>query len=181
MPTPNATRPACGHSVLKADCEHCKALQKNWYSKIVEADPDWRDIEYGLDAPERLYEPGTYKSIDPIATAYYNKVLDVYHLWLKEGRSKRDCIVAELLGRQEGDLGTERGIAAHLRSKRFKPNSRFTVRQTIKEINAIIFQKAQGHLSGEQSRPALSLLDSKPLKEEANGKEQAPGAGSRAA
>jgi hypothetical protein len=143
------------------------AFQQKWYSKLKVADPDWKDIEYGLDTPERLYEPCAPCNIDPLSMVYYDSVMAIYHRWVKDGRTKRDCTVAELLGSQGS---AERDISNCLKSKRMKPNSRFAVRQTIKEINDLIFKKAQPYPNGEQRINALSLMDSKPKKEEPNGK-----------
>lgn len=159
----------CGHLILRPSCTHCKELLKKWYLKICEADPTWRDIEYGLDSPKLLYQPVDLDTINPLTTAYYDDVWQVYHLWTKEGRSRRDQLVAELFAKQEKDSGTERGIAAVLRSKKLKPNSRFTVRQTIKEIDTLVQEIAQGRLRVEQAPIALRLKDSKPAKEDSNG------------
>lgn len=174
-------KPPCGHSSLIKSCRQCTRFKKKWYGKIQAADSDWKDIEYGLENPKRLYEPvpveygdatpeADQSKVDPLTTDYYDRVLNVFHLWVRQGRSKRDCLIAELLGSQHETSGTERGIAAVLKSKRLKPNSRFTVRQTIREINDLIGKIAQGHLSVEQSSHALHLLDSKPKKDEADGK-----------
>lgn len=182
----NSTKPACGHEVLRPECKDCKSLLEHWYSKLRASDPDWRDIEYGLDSPELIYHPAEAVAIDPESSAYYDLVMAVYHSWTKEGRSKRDCLVAELLAKQDGDTGTERGISKVLRSKRLRPFSRFMVRRTIKEINSLIPKIAQPHLSVEQRPKALRPMDSKPLKEEASGQTKQdpsayPGSYSRAA
>lgn len=160
--------PKCGHSSLHANCELCEKFKQHWYSKIK----NWHDIEYGLDHPEHLYEPVSIDKIDQLTTDFYDRVLDVHHTWVTAGRSKRDCLIAWLYGFQERDSGTERGIVAVLKSKNLKPNSRWTVRQTIKEIDSIVLKKAQGHLSVEQVH-SLHPLDSKPNKDEADGKKQA--------
>lgn len=165
----NATKPKCGHTILRPECGACKKLLNEWYLKL-KADPTWHDIEYGLEHPKRIYQPVDIETISPEATDYYDKVWEVFHAWTKEGRSPRDCLVAELLAKQDAETGTERGIAFVLKSKRLKPYSRFMVTKTIKEINGIVLKIGQGHLSVEQGLKALRPVDSKPIKEEANGK-----------
>lgn len=177
------SKPKCGHSSLRPSCESCEQFKKKWYSKLKASDPDYRDIEYGLEKPDRLYEPVnvTYgledpdqvapAFIDPITTAYYDSVLTVFHQWVAEGRPKRDCLIAELLGMQEGDTGTEQGIATVLKSRRLKPNSKSAVHQTIKEINVVVWKINQPHQVVDQV-PTLHALDSNPLKDEADGQKQ---------
>lgn len=156
----------CGHFILRSDCRHCEALKTKWYARLVASDPDWRDIEY--DTSELIYQPLANKVASPLTQEYYDIVRDIYHAWVKDGRSKRDCLVAELLYLQDGHTGTERGISDQLRLRRLRPNSRGAVRRTIWEIRRLVLKKAQPHLNVEQ-RSALHLLESKPLKEEANG------------
>lgn len=170
----NPTKPECGHSSLSQRCRACRRFQQKWYAKVQAADKDWHDIEYGLENAERLYEPVDVDKVDSLTTDYYDRVLDLHHQWVNEGRRKRDCVIALLLGSQDKTSGTERGISEELRRRRLRPTSRFTVRQTIAEINAVVLKIAQGGLSEEQAGAkvahALYLLDSKPTKDEANGK-----------
>lgn len=163
------TAPKCGHSILRPDCKACKALLETWYAKLAK-DPEWRDIEYGLDSPQLIYQPVELDKISALTTAYYDRVWTVYHDWIKAGRSRRDCMVAELLAKQDGDTGTERGISDFLKSKRMKPNSKTSVHQTIIEINCIALKKIdQPHPSVEQAPIALRPMESTPKKEETNG------------
>lgn len=177
------TKPKCGHSVLKSTCIDCERFKAKWYQKIQVSDPDWQDIEYGRENPDRLYQPvkvgisleqidvdPDILPVDPISPQFYDRVLEISRQWEVQGRSKRDCLIAELFGFQTGKTGTERGIAAALKSKRLRPHSRFAVRQTIKEIKALVLKIAQPHQVVEQASPALYPLDSKPNKDEANGK-----------
>lgn len=162
-------KPPCGHSAITGGCKSCKAFLAKWYEKITKVDPNWRDIEAGLDTPDRMYEPVDLATINPEATAYYDSVWAVHHAWVREGRSKRDCLVAELLAAQDKETGTERGISGFLRCHRLRPNSRLTVRLTIQEINTIIFKIAQGPMVVEQAPIALRQVESKPSQEETNG------------
>lgn len=159
----------CGHFNLDPECVGCSKLKADWYQKLSTIDPDWKDIEYGIDTPERLYEPVDKDAIDPITTLYYDMIMSVHFEWVNKGRSKRDCLIAELLANQTGNTGTQEGIEAVLRARRLKPNSRFTVRQTIKEIHQIVLKKAKPHLCVEQVF-SLRPMDSKPSKDDANGK-----------
>lgn len=185
----NVTRPDCGHSIFKNDCVNCETLKQKWYAKLKGKNPKkpkFRDIEYGLEHPERLHEPLPVHHTDDLSeinsddlpaiqTDYYDRALEIYHLWISDGRSKRDCFIALLFGSQDGKSGTERGIASALKAKRLRPNSRGAVRRTIAEIKNLILKKAQPHQIVEQSAVALYLLDSKPKKDEADGKtQQAP-------
>lgn len=132
----NNEKPKCGHTNLQEDCKDCKALQKKYYSML--AKEGFKDVEYGLDTPELLYQPVNIKAINPAATAYYDAVWSVYHQWVADGRSERDCTLAELLAKQEGKTGTVRGIVKYLKSKNLKPNSKRMVDKTIKEINVLV-------------------------------------------
>lgn len=160
-------KPKCGHSILRPTCDSCKTLLDKWYQKLSDSDPDWRDIEYGLNCPQLIYQPINVESINPETTAYYDKIWAVYHDWIKAGRSRRDCVVAELLAKQDGDTGTLRGIAAYLKSKKLKPSSYRMVQKTINEIKA---QISQPRPCVEQAPKALCLVESKPQKDETNGK-----------
>ena len=141
-------KPKCGHSTIKSDCNHCKALQKKWYSKL--SDEGFKCIEYFSDTvalhdkdpdkplSQRLYQPVNLDSINSETTDYYDLVWSVYHAWVKERRSIRDCTVAELLAKQDGDTGTTRGISAYLKANKLKPHSKRMVDKTIKEIKTLL-------------------------------------------
>ena len=168
------TSPPCGHSHLRSACQECERFRRWWYRKIHEADPDWKDIEYGY--AERLFETVDTAPIDDVDTGdelawltsdYYDRVLEISRVWQASGRRRRDCVVAELLGSQSGKSGTVRGICKELRALRLKPRSIGAVHRTIKEINKLVLSAEQGRLSVEQPR-GLYLLDSTP-KDEADG------------
>lgn len=164
-----STTPRCGHFIFQSGCKCCRTLKRQWYQKLKK-DPDWRDIEYGLENPERLYEPVSTPDIDPLTIDYYDRVLEVFHQWVAEGRSKRDQLVAELLGSQNGNSGTQRGISEELKARGLRPWHRNSVNRTTKEITGLVFKKDQRPLIVEQSvNNVLSLLDSKPPKDEADG------------
>lgn len=169
----SATNPTCGHQSLISNCQACERFKRQWYQKLQASDPDFHDIEYGLENPERLYEPVDVDRVDPLTTDYYDRVLEIWHRWQSQGRRKRDCVIAELLGFQNGTSGTERGISDELKRRGLRPFSRFTVRQTIEEIDGLVMKIAQPHRNVEQAESriatALYLLDSKPSKDEANG------------
>jgi len=134
-PTPPILK--CGHTTLHlTSCPHCKSLQQKYYTKI--AKDGFKDIESGLEHPQFLYQPTDLEAIDPITTSYYDSIWDVYHSWVKEGRSERDCLVAELLAKQEGRTGTVRGISAVLKGKKLKPYSWVKVQKTITEIKDLV-------------------------------------------
>jgi hypothetical protein len=162
---------------------HCESFKTRWYRKIRAADPEFVDIEYGLEHPERLYDPPANSTFDSSATEYSDRVLELSRFWEQQGRSRRDTVLAELYG--EGK--TVREISSALRSRRLKPRSIGAVHKTIQEIDAIVLKNEHRHLGEEQSRtrarvPALSLLDSKPKKDEADGQTTIPqGARNRAA
>lgn len=167
---------SCGHAIFHNECECCRDLKKKWYQRIKRADRDWRDIEYGLESPRMLYK--TVESIDltediepeQATQSFYDFALEVYWSWVSSGRSKRECLIAELYGMQDGKSGTVRGIGLALKRKRLKPNSVREVHKVIQEIDQLIVQRKQGRLSVEQGEITFHTLESKPLKDDANGK-----------
>lgn len=178
----NADKPDCGHAQLILECAACEQFKTRWYQKIS---ADNVDIEYGLEHPERLYS-SVDLSVDPAvmaaAMAFSDRVLELSRLWEKSGRRRRDYVLAELFG--EGK--TVREIGSELRAKRLKPRSIGAIHNTIQEINEIVLKSEHRHLGESNARTrarviALSPLDSKPKKDEADGQEDLSSAGARRA
>lgn len=113
-----------------------RILQEKFYRKIKRR--GFKDIEYGREHQPRLYEPVNISRIDPIATAYYDAVWEIYHQWVEEKRCRRDTLIAELLASQDGETGTLRGIARILRQKKMRRASKQYVQFTLNEINELI-------------------------------------------
>lgn len=124
----------CGHKSLSTSCSHCLSLKNKWYKKT-----GLKDIEYGKEDGLLCNYMHRHK-VDESAMAYYDAIWAVYHQWCKDGRSRRDCMVAELLATQDGETGTNRGISKFLKSKRLGPWSRRMVEITIKEIQRLVGQ-----------------------------------------
>lgn len=113
-----------------------RILQEKYYRKLKKR--GFKDIEYGRENQQRLYEPVNVSKINALQTAYYDAVWEIYHLWVEQGRCRRDCLIAELLAAQEDDTGTLRGIAAFLRRKKIRGASKRYVQITLNEINELI-------------------------------------------
>ena len=132
------SNPSCGHAVFDKECPICIELQKQYYDLLK--DSGFKDIEYGLENSERIYQPVNLEEVNPETTGYYDAVWSVYHSWKAEGRSERDLLLAELLASQQGSTGTIRGIVKVLKSKGLKPSQDQSVQKTIREINSLIIE-----------------------------------------
>lgn len=126
----------CNHTVLHRGCASCRALKSKWYGKL--ADEGFHDIEYGLERPRFIAHvpdagaPGTHQ-----LQVYYERIWQVYHVWTANGRTRRDCRVAELLASQQGDTGTVRGISRTLKAEGLYPCGTHQVQRTIREIHTL--------------------------------------------
>lgn len=116
-----------------------KTLKDQYYRLLK--DQGFKDIEYGLDDPQRIYQPVNLREINREATEYYDLVWEIYHEWSSQGRRERDLTLAELLASQQGETGTLRGISRVLKEKGLKPAAKQSVQITINEINSLIKQK----------------------------------------
>jgi hypothetical protein len=134
----------CNHTTLDNRCDACNNLKKKYYD-LLEA-TGFKDIEYGQETAERLYQPVDLKKAADAelvkqAMSYYDSVWEIYHEWSGSGRPYRDCKIAELLAQQNIKTGTYRGIEAELKRLNLKPNSKRMVEQTIAEINKRVRHK----------------------------------------
>lgn len=129
-------------------------LQAYWYARL--AAEGFLDIEYGRDTvalqsknprlrlKRLLYQPVDAQAINAFSFGYYELAWAVFYRWEASGRSRRDCLIAELLARQEGRTGTARGIAAEVRARGLSPWSRRMVDKTLAEIHREILERAGG-------------------------------------
>lgn len=144
----------CKHTILSRRCRACRELQKEWYAKL--AAEGFQDIEYGLENPKfTVHTPDPNQPGAPQSRDFYEIVWRVYHAWRANGRSFRDCRVAELLAMQQKDTGTVRGIARTLKSEGLSPYSTRMVQATLKEIHAAVTARQAQSSSSTESMPSV--------------------------
>lgn len=126
---------ACSHTRFQSRCTSCQAVRKKWYSRLRRQ--GFVDIEYGLESPRFIAhtpDPSTERA--QAALDHYEAAWQVVHAWEAQGRSARDCRIAELYAAQEGRTGTVRGISATLKRERLAPWGTESIQITLKLIYA---------------------------------------------
>lgn len=129
----------CNHNRLTRGCESCETVKRYWYKKLKST--GFHDIEGGLSYPRFTgHTPNPTTERAEGHEVFYNQVWLVYHKWVEEKRSRRDCLIAELYAAQEKGTGTVRGIMGVLKSKGLSPHCSEAVQRTLQEIRQAILQ-----------------------------------------